>query len=227
MVVALTGCHALAQEPPADINKPFKDPDVKQFVERFETESREVYVQREAIARTLGLKAGDAVADIGAGTGLFTRIFAGQVGPKGTVYAVDIAPAFLKHIAEESKKRGQSQVKTIRGDQESTNLPPDSIDVAFLSDVYHHLEKHEKVLGSIRRALRPGGRLILVEFDRRKGVSSDFVMKHIRAGKETFLKEIEAAGFEPIELKDPPKFKENFIAAFRKKADPEPREDRP
>lgn len=232
LVVALAGCRAVAQEPKADINQPFKDPDVKQFVERFETESREVYAQREAIARTLGLKPGTAVADVGAGTGLFTRIFAEKVGPKGAVYAVDIAPAFLKHIADESKKRGQPQVKTIRGDQDSTHLPAGSIDVAFLSDVYHHLENHEKVLGSIHRALRPGGRLVIVEFDRREGVSSDFVKKHVRAGKATFLKEIESAGFEPIAIEDPPKLKENFIAAFRKKDDigkdgPAPSKDRP
>ena len=88
------------------MNKKFADPnaDIRQFVKRFENEARDIYVKRQNITRAVGLRPGDDVADIGAGTGLFTQLFADQVGPKGTVYAVDIGPAFLKYIAEESKK---------------------------------------------------------------------------------------------------------------------------
>jgi ubiquinone/menaquinone biosynthesis C-methylase UbiE len=162
-----------------------------------------------------------AVADIGAGTGLFTRPVADLVGPEGKVYAVDISKPFLEHIAREAKKRGQSQIHTIQGTQDTTNLPPGSVDVAFLCDVYHHLEQHPRVLASIHRALRPGGRLIVIEFDRREGVSSEFTLKHVRAGKAQFLAEITAAGFEPLETPDAPRFKENFFAAFRRGERPE------
>ena len=216
IVVLATAVNTLAQDRPSEINKPFQNPDVAQYINRFESESREVYVQRTAIVEAVGLKPGTAVADIGAGTGLFTRFFADIVGPEGKVYAVDIAKPFLEHIAREARRRGHAHVQTIQGTQETTNLPPGSVDVAFLCDVYHHLEQHERILASIHRALRPGGRLVVIEFDRREGVSSDFIMKHVRAGKAQFLGEIATAGFAPLETPDPPRFKENFFATFRR-----------
>ena len=155
------------------------------------------------------------MADIGAGTGLFTRLFAEKVGPTGKVYAVDIAPQFLEHIAADAKKRRQAQVVTVLGNQDSPNLPRESVDLAFLSDVYHHLEKPEKMLASIRQALRPGGRLVVIEFDRVEGRSSAFVLKHVRASQEVFRKEIEAAGFTMIPTPNPPRLKENFFLRFQ------------
>jgi ubiquinone/menaquinone biosynthesis C-methylase UbiE len=205
-----------AQDAPPEINKPFQNPDVAEYIKKFESESREIYIGRAAIAQAAGVKPGMAVADVGAGTGLFTRLFAERVGPEGKVYAVDIAEAFLRHIAEGARKQEQRHVQTILGTQETTNLPPDAVDLAFLCDVYHHLERHEPVLASIHRALRPGGRLVVIEFDRREGVSSDFILKHVRANKAQFLAEITAAGFEPVETPDAPALKENFFAAFRR-----------
>lgn len=205
---------------PHDINKTFENPelDPQSFVDRFESESREVFAHREAIAKLLALKSGMEVADVGAGTGLFTLIFAETVKPDGKVYAVDIAPAFLKLIRERAAERGLAdQVVTVQGGQDSTNLEPRSVDVVFICDTYHHFENHERMLRSIRRALRPGGRLVLVEFDREKA-KTDFVEKHIRATRGEFVAEITAAGFEPVEIaaEDIPEFRENFLAVFRK-----------
>jgi ubiquinone/menaquinone biosynthesis C-methylase UbiE len=215
-------------KPPEGINKSFEHPDVKKYVERFETEDREVYAKRQEIVEAIGLAEGMNVADVGAGTGAFTQLFAEKVGPAGKVFAVDIAPEFLEHIAVESKKQGHKQVRTVKADQESTHLPKDSVDVIFLCDVYHHLEKPSLTLKSIREALKPSGRLVVVEFDRREGKSRDFILKHVRAGKDEFLKEIQLAGFIPTELKDPPKLKENFVAAFIKLDDsPEPTTPQP
>jgi ubiquinone/menaquinone biosynthesis C-methylase UbiE len=199
------------------INAAFKKPDVKEYVNKFETESRENYAHRHEIVAALGLEPGMAVADIGAGTGLFTRLFAEKVGPKGKVYAVDIAEPFLKHIDADAKKRGHKHVVTILGSQDSTNLPAGSVDLVFLSDVYHHLEKPEKVLGSIHRALRPGGRLVVIEFDRVEGKSSAFVLKHVRASQAVFRKEIEDAGFAVVPTPERPKLKENFFLRFEKR----------
>ncbi len=211
---------AAAQDvPPAvdpEINKNFENPDVASFVKRFETESREVFAQRQAITAALKLQKGDSVADIGAGTGLFTRLFATEVGPDGKVIAVDIAQPFLDHIAATAKQQGQPQIATLKGSQTSTNLPPGSIDVAYLADTYHHIEHPAAVLASIHQALKPGGRLYLVEFDRDSAKNAEFIKKHVRADKATFLKEIEAAGFEPIPIEDAPKLEENFFAGFRK-----------
>ncbi len=199
------------------INETFRNPDPKAFVKRFESESREPYARRHEIVAQLELKPGMAAADIGAGTGFFSRLMAEKVGPKGKVYAVDVAKPFLKHIEAEARKQGLNQIVTVLGSQDSTNLPPDSVDVVFFSDVYHHLEHPQKTLATIHRALHKGGRLVIVEFDRVEGRSSGFVLKHIRAGQDVFRKEIESAGFVVIPTPNPPKLKENFFLRFEKK----------
>lgn len=203
---------------PAGMNKKFTDPDVDihQFVKRFEDENRDIYAKRRDITRAVGLRPGDAVADIGAGTGLFTQLFAEQVGPKGTVYAVDIAPAFVKYIAEQAKRLGHERiVKAVLNTPDSAELPAGSIDVAFLCDTYHHFDHPEKMLASIHRALRPGGRLVIIDFDLRKD-SSEFIKHRARAAKEVYYREIASAGFELVETKDAPAINDNFFAEFRR-----------
>ncbi|MGE3818799.1 MAG: class I SAM-dependent methyltransferase [Isosphaeraceae bacterium] len=212
--------HGLGQtqEPkvPAEINAQFADPDVKAFVDRFESESREVAAKRNAIVDSLAIKPGMRVADVGAGTGLFTRLLAEKVGTAGKVHAVDISESFLKHIAEESKKLGQSQVTTLLGAQADAKLPANSVDLIFLCDVYHHVESPKAWLASLRKALKPDGRLVLIEFDRDAPGQRDFVKTHVRADKATFQKEFEAAGFTPIEIKGAPALSENFLQGYRK-----------
>jgi SAM-dependent methyltransferase len=122
------------------INQPFENPDVKEFVGKFEVESREVYAQRRQIVAACKLKPGMAVADIGAGTGLFTRLFARQVGPSGKVYAVDIAPRFIEHIEKTCKAQGLTNVVGVVCKRDSVGLPSNSIDLAFICDTYHHFE---------------------------------------------------------------------------------------
>src|SRR6266852_1524637 len=88
------------------INDNFKNPNVDEWVARLETESREPYAKRNEIVTASGIKAGDIVADVGAGTGLFTAMFAAKVGRNGHVYAVDIAASFLEHISDIARKQG-------------------------------------------------------------------------------------------------------------------------
>jgi ubiquinone/menaquinone biosynthesis C-methylase UbiE len=203
---------------PAEMNKKFSDPkaEIHEFIRRFENESRDIYVKRQSIVRAVGLRLGDTVADIGAGTGLFTLLFAGRVGPKGTVYAVDIGPVFLKYIDQEAKKQGHNAIiKTVLNTHDSTKLPANSIDVAFVCDTYHHFEHPSKMLASIHRALRPGGRLIIIDFDLHKD-SSDLVKQRARAPKEVYYHEITMAGFELIDKKVTPAIKDNFYTEFRR-----------
>jgi len=187
---------------------------VSQWIERFEREGREIYDQRETIVRAAAIKAGSVVADIGAGTGLFTPYFSKAVGPKGKVYAVDIVPAFLDHIRERALAENLHNVQTVLCTERSVELPPDSIDLAFICDVYHHFEYPHSTMASLHRALRSGGEVLLVEFKRVPGVSSDWVLNHVRAGQEVFTAEIEEAGFEKIEEK--PILKDNYVVRFRK-----------
>lgn len=196
------------------INKTYADPNVKDAIHRFEGESREIFQKREAIVAACGIRPGMAVADIGAGTGLFTRLFAPQVGPTGKVYAVDIAKKFIDHIEETCREQKLSQVVGIVCTSTSTELPADSIDLAFVCDTYHHFEYPFKTLASIHKALRPGGRLVVIDYRKEKGVSSDWTMNHIRADQKTVAEEVCRAGFRLLD--EPPLLKDQYMLRFKR-----------
>jgi hypothetical protein len=195
------------------INDSFRDPDPKQFTERFEIESREVFAKREEILKAIQLKPTDVVADIGAGTGLFTRLFAAQLGVEGRVIAVDIARKFLDHIEVTCRERNLRNVETLLCTDDSTQLPPNSIDVAFICDTYHHFEFPLKTMTSLRNALKPGGRVIVVDFRRVEGESTEWTMNHVRAGQEVFEAEIAQAGFRRVQEVEG-LLKENYMLIF-------------
>lgn len=201
------------------INDSFRSPDVSQFQQRFETESREVFKNRQEIVAASQIKPGMTVADIGAGTGLFTRLFAEAVGPEGRVVAVDISKAFLEHVERSSRKAGLKNVETQMGTMDSTGLQPETIDVAFICDTYHHFEFPLKTLASVQKALKPGGRLILIDFRRVPGESSDFVMGHVRAGEDVFVSEVIHSGFRKSRVAEG-MLKENYFIEFTKSPTP-------
>lgn len=204
-LVALAACQRTPSDAEPSIkpgaNKQFLDPelDVAQFTETFEGESREIAVARVAIAEALGLRAGMAVADVGAGTGLFLELLAERVGPEGKVYSLDIAPPFVEHLRQRASAGGWKQVEVRLCGERSIELPEQSIDLAFLCDVYHHFEYPRSTMASIRSALRPGGRVVIVDFERIPGVSRKWVLDHVRTGKEEVLAELASFGFELVE----------------------------
>src|SRR5262249_51579483 len=165
-LLGLAAYPALTQEKSVrpDINKPFENPDLKKYLGVFEGESREIFAKRREIVATCKVKPGLAIADVGAGTGFVTRLFAKQVGPKVRVYAVDIAPKFLEHIAQTCKEAGITNMTTVACTQTSAELPPESVDLVFICDTYHHFEFPFKTMASLYRALKPGGQLILIDF---------------------------------------------------------------
>lgn len=202
-----------------DINANYKSSslDVQEWVDRFEVEGREVYDFRFEIVKSLGIDKGDSIADVGAGTGLFIPLFADAVGKSGTVYAVDIAPRFIEHIQKRTSENGLDQVKTVLNSDKSVNLPVNSVDIVFTSDVYHHFVYYEDMLASIHAALKEDGEFIVVEFDMVPGQSSEFLQQHIRATKEVFTAEIEAAGFSMVEDMTLDGLEETFMRRFVKK----------
>jgi ubiquinone/menaquinone biosynthesis C-methylase UbiE len=203
----------------AGINAQYKDPNlvVDVWVDRLESEGREAFDFRDEITAAIGLKPGQAVADVGAGTGLYTPLLAAAVGSQGRVYAVDIVPKFIEHIEQKAAERGLTQVTAILGTDKSTSLPPASVDVVFVCDAYHHFEDFAAMLASIHSALRPGGKLVVVDFDRVEGKSSQFTLEHIRASKEQFTAEIEANGFRFVSEPRVDGMQETFIRSFERK----------
>lgn len=208
-----------------EINKPFANPDIKGFLAKFEIESREIYSKRKEVVAACKLKPGMVVADIGAGTGLYTRLFAKEVGSEGKVIAVDIAKSFLDHIEKSCKADGIKNVETVQCNQLACNLPEASIDFAFICDTYHHFEFPQRTMHSIRRSLKPGGQLLVIDFKRVKGQSSDWVMNHVRAGQEVFSAEIRGAGFKPLD--EIRLLKENYCLRFERQKLPSDDKDRP
>lgn len=201
------------------INEKFLDPKLKaaEWVNRFEVESREVFHARKAITEAVGIKPGSRVADIGAGTGLFLKPFAHLAGEKGKVFVVDISESFIKHLKGRVEKEALDNVEVVLCKEDSASLPENSIDIAFICDTYHHFEYPAATLASILKALAPGGRLIVIDFERIPGVSSEWTMGHVRAGKDVFAKEIEAAGFSPVDAPKVEGLKENYCLVFERK----------
>jgi ubiquinone/menaquinone biosynthesis C-methylase UbiE len=213
----LYGAHAQEKSVNPGINDPFANPDVKSFQEKFEVESREVFTRRGEILAACQIAQGQTVADIGAGTGLFTRLFAKAVGDDGQVIAVDIAQNFLDHIIKTNRELDIRNVDVLRCTPESTELPAESVDVAFICDTYHHFEYPNKTMQSLFRAMKPGGRVIVIDFKRIEGDSTDWVMKHVRAGQEVFESEILECGF--VKMREESELlRENYFVIFQKPA---------
>lgn len=177
------------------INRHYENADYQQWVGTFERAGREVYDKRAEIVAAAQLRPGMVVADIGAGTGLFTRLFAREVGPAGRVYAVDIVPEFVTNTVRTARAEQLTNVEGVINTPTDVKLAPQSIDLAFVCDTYHHLEFPQSMLASLHRALRPGGRLVVIDYEKVAGRSSSWVMGHVRADKATVIREIEAAGF--------------------------------
>jgi ubiquinone/menaquinone biosynthesis C-methylase UbiE len=218
LAITVAAIAPLAAQERSDINAQYLDPDldVEVWVERFEVEGREAYDFREEITASLGLRRGESVADIGAGTGLFEPLLAADVGPRGKVYAVDISPKFIEHIAKNAAARGLDQIEARLGTVTSIGLPEGSVDVVFICDAYHHFEDYDSMLQSIHSALKPGGRLVVVDYDRVEGESSEFVLEHIRASKQEFTSEIEARGFRFVADRTPVGMVESFVRRFER-----------
>ncbi len=198
----LAGPLAAEQNVNPSINRNYDSPNVQQWKRVFERDGREVWDHREDILRHLRLQPGQKVADVGAGTGFFTLMMARAVGPRGRIYAVDIAKNFVDATVQRARDHGLRNVVGVVNDQHGVGLPPNSVDLVFLSDTYHHFEYPRSTLRSIHAALKPGGELVLIDFRRVPGLSNPWVLSHVRAGQVEVTAEVVAAGFELTERLD-------------------------
>ena len=131
------------------------------WLDRAERETEEQPTRALAIMK---IAPGTAVADIGAGSGYFTERIARLVGPAGKVYATDIQQGMLDLLRQRVERAGLQNVTLILGEPANPKLPEASLDMALMVDVYHELSDPQTVLRHIRTALKPEGRLILIEY---------------------------------------------------------------
>ena len=143
-------------------------------------------------------------------------MFDRAVGPDGRVYAVDISPKFLAHLRARAAREDLARVEVVAGVEDSVELATASVDLAFVCDTYHHFEYPQSTLASLYEAIRPGGSLVIVDFERIPGTSPDWLLEHVRAGKQVFTREIETAGFELEAELTVEGLRDNYVLRFRR-----------
>jgi protein-L-isoaspartate O-methyltransferase len=160
------------------------------WLERPEREAEEG--PSKAIA-ALKLGPGQAVADIGAGSGYYTMLLSAAVGPRGRVYATDIQPEMLALIRKKVEEKRVSNIEIILGTPTESGLPAAAIDLALMVDVYHELAQPQAFLQSLKRALKPDGHLVLIEF-RKESAWVPIREEHKMTVREARM-ELEAEGY--------------------------------
>ena len=140
--------------------------DTKEWIDRLENPDRIKGLKVEEIVSRLGLKPGMVVADIGAGTGVFSRPLAKGVAPSGKVYSVDVEQGLLDYIAQRAKQENISNIRPVLGKFEDPNIPGKDVDLVFIHDVLHHIEKRQVYLKALANYTKPNARLALIEMDK-------------------------------------------------------------
>jgi ubiquinone/menaquinone biosynthesis C-methylase UbiE len=141
----------------------------------------------------LKIPKGASVADVGAGSGYMTVRLAKRVGPSGTVYANDLQPQMLEMLRRRLEKEKITNVTLVQGTVDDPKLPPASVDLELMVDVYHELSQPQAMLRALRQALKPGGRLVLLEY-RKEDPSIPIRLEHKMTVAEAKM-ELEAEGF--------------------------------
>jgi SAM-dependent methyltransferase len=179
------------------------------WLERPERESEE---KPDLVLQALQLKPGDAVADIGAGTGYYSRRLARTVGTNGVVYAVDIQPEMLEILTNNMARLKLGNVKPILGGLSDPRLAPASVDLILMVDVYHEFDHpHEMTVGMVK-ALKPGGRIVFVEF---RGEDPRVPIKPLHKMTEAQVRK-EMAGFPIVWVQTLEVLPWQHIIVFRK-----------
>ena len=161
-----------------------------------ERETREAEERPDIVLRTMKLKDGDVVADIGAGTGFYSRRLARAVAPSGRVYANDVQPEMIELLREKAADERITNIVPVVGDESDPKLPAQTFDWILLVDVYHEFQQPKPMLAAIKRALKPSGRVALVEY---RETTTRIRPEH-RMSKGQVLSEWLPAGFRLVEI---------------------------
>ncbi len=216
-VTTILGPAALSAEEQSvspGVNNQYRNPEFSVWLARFESPGREVYDFRNEIVDILDLQPDMIVADVGAGTGLFSLLFAKRVGPGGRVYAVDISPVFVKNIQRRADSLSLKNITGVVGSDKSAQLPANQADLIFMCDTYHHFEYPQSMLASLYSSLKPGGRLVIVDFRKIPQESRQWILGHVRADEQTVTREVLQAGFRQQSEFD--LLSENYFLQFYK-----------
>jgi cyclopropane fatty-acyl-phospholipid synthase-like methyltransferase len=169
--------------------------DPQEYIKRLEAEQRVKELQVDRVVETLKISPGQKVADLGAGSGLFTRPIARKTGEKGTVFAIDIDPGLLKHIDKTAEK--PANIRTVLAAEDDPKIP-ERVDLIVLIDTLHHIRNREAYLKKLRNYLQPSGRIAILDFSKDWPADHE-QMKYTPEELDGWMK---SAGYERVEKHD-------------------------
>jgi len=167
------------------------------YIHSLEDPKRAEWQKPNEVVARLNLKPGDDVADLGAGSGYFTLLFAKAVGPQGKVYAIDILPEMLDYVRQRAQNDGVKNIQLVQATEHDPKLPPASVDMIFICDSLHHIPERPTYYPLLAKALRPGGRLVNIDFIKKPlPLGPPLAMK---IDKEAMIEEAKASGFHVVQ----------------------------
>jgi ubiquinone/menaquinone biosynthesis C-methylase UbiE len=199
-VVVLFVSPVLAQEAATPHEMRHRHGDPSAYIASLEDPARDAYQKPEEVLAALDLRQGEVVADIGAGSGYFTLRFARAVGEEGRVYAVDVSPDMVRHLNRRLRDEGVRNVVTVLADPDDPLLPEHSVGRFVIVNTWHHVEDRPDYLAKMKRALRPGGQVVHIDFQKRDlPVGPPTSMKIARSD---LVAQMEEAGYRLVQDHD-------------------------
>lgn len=168
--------------------------DVDNWAKVFDDPARDAWQKPTELLAALALRPGQTVADLGAGTGYFSRYLADAVGPHGTVLAVEVEPTLVAHLRQRAEREQRATVVPVLASIDNPRLPAGGVDLIFIADTYHHLDHRRRYLPQLRRPLRPGGRVAIIDWQ--PGELPEGPPPDHKLPPEQVIEEMRAAGFE-------------------------------
>jgi len=203
-VAALAFAGIVSAQVAGQANAGYKTPEGrKQVAASLADPARDRTLRPGQLMNEMGLKPGMTVADVGTGVGFMLPFLSKRVGSDGHVVAEDIEDDFLKLARESADNQNLSNVTFVKGTVTDANLPEGGVDIELVLDAYHHFDYPEKMLASLHKALRPDGKLVIVEYYKREtAMPNGRALTHIRLDMPDVIKEVEANHFHLIEEKE-------------------------
>lgn len=196
--LALTmGAAAFAQDPKPRSHEEMHrlHRDSKAYIAMLEDPARDAYQKPHEVIDALGLKPGEVIADIGSGSGYFTLRLAAHVGDGGCVYAVDVDPEMVRHLNRRVRDAGLRNVHVLLADP-ADPLLPELVDRFLIVDTWHHIEGQAEYLALMRKLLKPGGQVIMIDFHKKElPLGPPLAMK---VAREDLIRQMETNGFHVV-----------------------------
>ncbi len=167
--------------------------DPKSYIGVLEDPQRDVYQKPHEVLTALAIKLGETIADIGAGSGYFTFRLSHFVGPKGKIYAVDVSPDMILYINRRIRDLKINNVISVLADPDDPLLPDRAVNRFFFSESWHHIANQTKYLTLMKRMLKPGGEVVMIDFHKKETPVGPPM--EMRIAREDLIKQMERNGF--------------------------------